>query len=604
MASTYSSNLRLELIGTGDQAGTWGTTTNNNLGTLLEQAICGQAAVAVAGAIDYTLSNLNGTTDEARQAILNVSGTLTAAINVICPSVSKIYVVKNATTGGFAITVKTVAGTGISIANGETRFVYCDGTNVVNSFSGLTATSGSINAVTVGAVTPAAGAFTTLSASSTVSGVGFSTYLESPPAIGGTAAAAGNFTTLGASSSLAVGTTSAATALLDIGKAGTALGTMRLYGSTSGYTQIQPSAAAGSWTMTLPPDAGTNLYVLQTNGAGVTSWVAQSGTSQWTTTGSAIYYNNPVGIGTNAAPGALLDLGLAGTTLGTLRFCGNTSGYVQLQSAAAAGSWTMTLPTSAGTNGYVLSTNGSGVTSWVANGSGTSQWTTATNGIYYSGGNVVIGATTIGTTPPFMVVGAGGAWSNTTSITDLRLGTGASDGRLQFGFDATNNYGWIRAVKPLSANSALLLQPDSTGGSQNGVGIGLTSISYLLQLGVDSAAKPSTTTWTTTSEDLLKTIIAPYTLGLPELLRLNPIIYDWNGADPNHQPDGTHKVSVLASEAQSVDPSMVSYFDGEINGAPTRLRNLNPHNWFFMFINAFKTVDARLKIIESRLGIV
>jgi hypothetical protein len=72
-----------------------------------------------------------------------------------------------------------------------------------------------------------------------------------------------------------------------------------------------------------------------------------------------------VGIG-NTSPGALLDIGSAGATLGTMRLEGSTSGYVQLQPPIAAGSWTMTLPNSGGTNGYVLSTNGSGVTSWVA----------------------------------------------------------------------------------------------------------------------------------------------------------------------------------------------------------------------------------------------
>ena len=76
-----------------------------------------------------------------------------------------------------------------------------------------------------------------------------------------------------------------------------------------------------------------------------------------------------IGIGTTS-PGALLDIGSAGHTLGTMRLEGNTSGYVQVQSAAAAGSWTMTLPASTGTSGYVLQTDGTGVTSWVAAGSG------------------------------------------------------------------------------------------------------------------------------------------------------------------------------------------------------------------------------------------
>ena len=84
-----------------------------------------------------------------------------------------------------------------------------------------------------------------------------------------------------------------------------------------------------------------------------------------TTTSNGTLIAGSVGIGTTS-PGALLDLGLAGTTTGTLRLEGIASGYVQLQPASAAGSWTMTLPSSAGSNGYVLSTNGSGVTSWVS----------------------------------------------------------------------------------------------------------------------------------------------------------------------------------------------------------------------------------------------
>jgi hypothetical protein len=92
-----------------------------------------------------------------------------------------------------------------------------------------------------------------------------------------------------------------------------------------------------------------------------------------------------VGIGTTA-PGALLDIGTATATLGTMRLEGNTSGYVQLQPAAAAGSWAMTLPTSAGTNGYVLSTNGSGVTSWVAAGGGGGTPAGSTKQIQFNSG--------------------------------------------------------------------------------------------------------------------------------------------------------------------------------------------------------------------------
>ena len=130
MASTYSPNLRLELIGTGEQQGTWGGTTNINLGTLLEQAICGYESVTVSNVADTTLSANNGSADQSRNMTLNLIGTISATRNVICPAIEKIYIVKNATTGGFAVTFKVTGQTGVSIPNGATVIVYVDGTDV------------------------------------------------------------------------------------------------------------------------------------------------------------------------------------------------------------------------------------------------------------------------------------------------------------------------------------------------------------------------------------------------------------------------------------------------------------------------------------------
>jgi hypothetical protein len=143
MPSTYSSRLRLELMATGENPGTWGTTTNTNLGTLLESSIAGRAAVSMTDA-DYTLTANNGSADEARNMILNISGTLTATRNVICPTVSKLYFVRNATTGGQSIVIKTASGSGITVPNGATAAVFCDGTNVVdaaNQFRGVDGSS-------------------------------------------------------------------------------------------------------------------------------------------------------------------------------------------------------------------------------------------------------------------------------------------------------------------------------------------------------------------------------------------------------------------------------------------------------------------------------
>ena len=128
MASTYSDRLRIELIATGEQSGIWGDTTNTNLGTLIEEAIAGVATITMTDA-NYTLSEANGATDESRQAVLVLTGTLSAGRDVIAPAEQKVYIVKNSTTGGYATTIKTSGGSGYAVANGKTVLVYCDGTN-------------------------------------------------------------------------------------------------------------------------------------------------------------------------------------------------------------------------------------------------------------------------------------------------------------------------------------------------------------------------------------------------------------------------------------------------------------------------------------------
>lgn len=128
MASTYSTSLKLELIGNGDQPGTWGTTTNTNLGTLLEQAITGVRSITMAN-VDYTLTNLNGISDEARNAVLVIGGTNSAIRDVIAPTVNKVYIISNQTTGGYAIRIKTASGVAVSIPNGTVQIVYCNSTD-------------------------------------------------------------------------------------------------------------------------------------------------------------------------------------------------------------------------------------------------------------------------------------------------------------------------------------------------------------------------------------------------------------------------------------------------------------------------------------------
>jgi hypothetical protein len=130
MATTYSNSLKIALIGDGDQSGIWGQTTNTNLGTLVEQAITGVTSIAMSDA-NYTLSNFNGVSNEARNAVLVVTGANSAVRDVIPPVVKKLYTVVNNTSGGFAIRIIGATGTGVNIANGATQTVYCDGINFI-----------------------------------------------------------------------------------------------------------------------------------------------------------------------------------------------------------------------------------------------------------------------------------------------------------------------------------------------------------------------------------------------------------------------------------------------------------------------------------------
>ena len=130
MASTYSA-LKIELIGTGEQAGTWGTTTNSNLGTALEQAIVGKADVTMSSTtITLTLTNSNAAQD-ARAIYLNLTGSPGGAAVLEVPAIEKPYIVKNGSDQ--QVTIKVSGLTGVPIPTGKTALVYNNGTDVVTA---------------------------------------------------------------------------------------------------------------------------------------------------------------------------------------------------------------------------------------------------------------------------------------------------------------------------------------------------------------------------------------------------------------------------------------------------------------------------------------
>jgi hypothetical protein len=179
--STFS-NLKFELIGTGDQSGTWGVTTNSNIGTAIEQAIVGLANPEYPSDANLTISLTNTVAlQDARALVLNVTSavSLTVTRELVVPTIQKQYIVQNNTTGSQSITVKTSAGSGITVPNGRKAHLYVNGTDVIQMFDFVDINGGAIDGTSVGAATPSTGAFTTLSASGTptLSGLTASTAL-------------------------------------------------------------------------------------------------------------------------------------------------------------------------------------------------------------------------------------------------------------------------------------------------------------------------------------------------------------------------------------------------------------------------------------------
>jgi len=136
MSSTYSTNLAIELMGAGEQAGNWGSTTNTNLGTLIEQAISGYTTQAVVTGTDTTITIPNGATGVARNMFIELTGTGGASTNLIVPANKKLYFIYNNSTG--AVTVKVSGQTGISVPAAAKIVLVCNGTDIITATNYMT----------------------------------------------------------------------------------------------------------------------------------------------------------------------------------------------------------------------------------------------------------------------------------------------------------------------------------------------------------------------------------------------------------------------------------------------------------------------------------
>jgi len=296
MASTYST-LKVELIGTGEQTGTWGTTTNDNFSVALGEAITGSADVAFSSSdVTVTLTDTNAA-QTARNLRLNLTGTSGGARNLILGSgcqIEKLYLINNGLAD--AVTVKNTSGTGIAVAAGKSMFVYNNGTNVVDATTYLSSlTLGSALPVAsggTGATSNAGAAFALKGANSDISSLtGLTTALSI--AQGGTGSTSPTFVDLAnnVTGTLAVGKggtgqTSYTDGQLLIGNTSTGLlskstltqgtgititnggGAITIAAASSGGGGIQGLEVFNNPGTFTSPANTTNVYVLAVGGGG------------------------------------------------------------------------------------------------------------------------------------------------------------------------------------------------------------------------------------------------------------------------------------------------------------------------------------------------
>ena len=442
----YTESLGLELITPGTQAGLWGTTTNNNL-TNVDQAISGITPISFAGlgGTTRTLTSNNGAADEARSAVLNITGTATAGNTIIIPNKQKLYVVRNDT--GQSITFKTLTGTVTYVVQaGYYTMVFCNGNDEV--YTGLLVPGATTLGVTGGGT-----GVTTFGAGGILRSAGGTANLFAFPTVSLNTEVAG---TLPVGNGGTGNTSFTSGALLTGGGGGSNLGSV--VPGTAKYALVSTGSAWNSEPIVNAIAGGTGISI---TGSGGSYTISATGSSSGTVTSVS---------GTGSVNGITLSGTV--TSAGALTLGGTLSGTASGLTVGTATN--ATYATSAGSATYATSA-GSATTASSATTAGSA--TNATNAINLNGSGTIsntttsIGVTTTSTTNPAPgIVGEVLTFSGSGALTNGGIATLGSGTITAGDWDITGVWTYVSGSGTTSSYATFGLNtvPATIGGSTGG----------------------------------------------------------------------------------------------------------------------------------------